>query len=234
MPHDRFYLDADLISGHEVTLDKEEGHHLQVMRPKPGDQVEIINGRGALALGSIVNKQAIHIDSVTHVPENSFQLIIAQAMPRFSRLDTILEKGTELGMTSLWLFPGEKSEKTTFSDNQKERMDKILIAAMKQCGSLYLPKLEIHPSIATWKSLPYPIFFGDVGEEAPHFYLSWKKTSPEKGAIFVIGPESGLTEKEESHLKGLHAKGVTLHKNILRTDTAPLAALTLMSHFLSL
>lgn len=234
MPHNRFYIDASLIPGSEVSFDKDESHHLEVMRTKNEEQVEIVNGRGDLALGSVVNKNKIRINSLTHFPESPCQLIIAQGMPRFSRLDTILEKGTELGMTSLWLFPGEKSDKTTLSQNQKERMRKVLIASMKQCGSLHLPKLEFRPPIPSWDTLPYVTFFGDVRKDAPCFYSMWKKTLPQKGVIFVIGPESGLTDKEESHLKRLHANGVTLHTNILRTDTAPLAALSLMWHFLSL
>lgn len=231
MPHDRFYRNASFHEGMELTLDKEEAHHLKVMRLKPGETIELINGKGDLAKATLLN-HTLRIDSVVHEPEAPFQIILAQSIPRFSRLDAILEKGTELGMTALWLFPGEKSEKTVFSTHQKERMEKILIAALKQCGRLYLPQLEIFPSIQKWTSLPYPTFFGELNEKAPSFSSLWKKSPPEKGAIFVIGPESGLTEAEEQHLKSLHAQGVTLHKNILRTDTAPLAALVLMNDFI--
>lgn len=236
MPECRFFIDSPLKEDQEVFLQDEEMRHLIVMRPEIGDTIEIVNGKGDLAEARITqfNKKEtiLLIKSIHHEPEDSLKLIIAQGMPKLPRLDIILEKGTELGMTELWLFPGDKSDKVGLSKNQSDRIKKILIASMKQCGRLHIPKVQIIDPIAKWNALPYPLFYGAFGESIPSFTSALKANPPQTGVIFVVGPESGISHQEEKHLKKLKAHGVSLHKNILRTDTAPLAALTLMSQSL--
>lgn len=233
MPECRFYIDSPLAIEQEVLLQDDEMRHLIVMRPEIGDTIEIVNGKGDLAQARITQfskkEIAVQIQSIHHEPKEPLQLIIAQGMPKLPRLDIILEKGTELGMTELWLFPADRSEKVGLSANQNDRIKKILIASMKQCGRLYIPKVQIIDPIASWKDMSYPLYFGAFGENTPSFISALQISPPKDGMIFVVGPESGLSHKEEKHLKKLKAEGVSLHKNILRTDTAPLAALTLMS-----
>lgn len=237
MPENRFFYPSPFNVDQTISFDKEEAHHMvNVMRCKENERVELVNGQGQLAVGRLLKatKKSVeaHIEEVfTELPKN-FELIIAQAIPRFTRLDIILEKGTELGMTELWLFPGELSEKTLFSPHQITRMENILIAALKQCGRLYLPKIKILPLISAWKAQPFPIYFGDLREKSKPLMKQWQEQPPTGGAIFVIGPEKGLSDQEILHLEKLEGKGVTLHQNTLRTDTAPLTALSLMSHFL--
>lgn len=231
MPENRFFTPHPLKIG-EALLEEDEAHHLQhVMRLVEGDRVELIDGQGALAKAVIKkrSKRAIYLDvKEVHIdPPPFFSIIIAQAIPRFQRLDVILEKGTELGMTELWLFPGVKSEKVHFSEPQKERVHKILVSAIKQCGRLYLPKVKYAEPLKEWNDLTYPLFYGDLSQNTPLFIDAYGK--PEKGVVFAVGPESGWSEEEQNHLKRLKGKGVSLHYNILRTDTAPLAALSLIS-----
>lgn len=231
MPDNRFFSHSPLALG-ETTLDEDEAHHLQhVMRLSAGDKIELIDGKGVLAQATIkkCSKRSILVEvtDVQKEPPSNFSIIIAQAIPRFQRLDVILEKGTELGMTELWLFPGVHSEKGQFTDPQKERIQKILIAAIKQCGRLYLPFVRYCAPLSDWKNLPYPLFYGDLSPNTPRLIDAYGK--PEKGSIFAVGPERGWSPEELAHLKALNGKGVSLHSNILRTDTAPLAALSIIS-----
>lgn len=226
MPADRFYHTSIDVP---FELEGEEFRHLKVMRVREGEEIEFIDGKGKLALCKILEwkKNSVLIEPINihQEAQTSHEVIIAQAIPKMNRLDIILEKGTELGMTQLWLFPGEHSEKADFSDNQKARMQHILIASIKQSGRLYLPKIELKPALKQWKTLPYSAYFGDVNPEAPHFI---QEKLPQE-LIFFVGPEKGFTDREEVHLKDLGAKGVKLNRNILRTDTAPLCALSLIN-----
>lgn len=236
MPDNRFFVDTSLATGQTVILDGDEAHHLaKVMRVRPGETVELINGRGALALAILRQVDRDHclleISEVKLEDPDRFALIIAQAIPRMNRLDTILEKGTELGMSALWLFPGERSERPQISDQQKKRTHTILISASKQCGRLYLPDLQIKPPLAEWSKLDWPAFFGTLKPGVPTFSEAWQRHMPKRGALFFVGPEAGFSSREEANLERLGAIGVSLHPNILRTDTAPLVALTLMHHF---
>jgi 16S rRNA (uracil1498-N3)-methyltransferase len=179
-------------------------------------------------------KAILKIEEVTQVPELPCRLILAQALPKPNRLDFVLEKGTELGVDCFWLFPGHCSVKKEFFPHQLERARTLTIAAMKQCGRLTLPTLIFQPTLEQWPSLiGISAFFGDVEPEALPFESVLKKLKPPLNPlIFVTGPEAGFSNREVEILKNQGATGVKLHPNILRTDTASLMALGLLSHWL--
>lgn len=168
---------------------------------------------------------------VTEAPP-PYRLILAQAIPRTNRLEFILEKGTELGMTEIWLFASARSERRNFSEHQEARLKNITIAALKQCGRLFLPTIVMLPQIKDWPKLPYPAFFGDTQPSAPILASAFQKHDGCQEVLFCIGPESGFTPEETTLLQTHGANGVKLHPNILRTDTAALAALSLLSHWM--
>lgn len=234
MPAERYYIDQDLHQGNHVSLEDQEFRHLaQVMRTKSGETIELVNGKGVLAdatVDQIGKKHAIvHVESIQKQSGPTTPVVLAQAIPRINRLDFILEKGTELGMTELWLFPGKLSERKDLTEHQLERMRGLAIAAMKQCGRLWLPQIVVKPPLKEWKSLDLLSYFGDLSSEAPLFSKVLAGSPLEKGILFFTGPESGFEEDEEQKLRELGAKGVKLHSNILRTDTASIAALSLIT-----
>ncbi len=230
MPAERYFLDALFSEGQEIALAGDECHHLcTVMRTQVGEKVELVNGKNQLAVASVQaigkKRALLRLESLSSkTPPPS--VILAQAIPRFHRLETILEKGTELGATQFWLFPGMRSEKKELSPAQQERMRLIAISAMKQCGRLDLPAIELMPPLASW---PIPIgnlFYGDTRPDAPRFKGRATLADP---LLFFIGPEKGFDEKEIALLEQkFGAMGVKLHENILRTDTASLVALSLI------
>lgn len=236
MPAERYYYPQELQEGSSITLEGVEFHHLvNVMRNRVGDSLELVNGLGQLAKASITQLEKkcgyLKIESIFQAPMLDKPLILAQAIPRLSKLETILEKATELGMTEVWLFPSSHSEKKEFSENQSERLRTILISAMKQCGRLFLPDLIIMPPLKQWQPFGLPAYFGDTNTEALSFQEKWKQQPSKEGSIFFIGPESGFTETETALLKNLGAVGVKLNDNILRTETAAIAAIALLSHW---
>ena len=233
MPHNRYYIDAQLHLNESVTLSGDEWHHLtRVSRSRKGELVELINGKGQLAEASISdlrkNDAELLIETVTQKPSPP-PLILAQAIPRMNHLEWIIEKGTELGATAFWLFPGNLSEKDTLSPNQLARLKHLSISAMKQCGRLDLPEIILMPPLTAWKPLQGTLLFGDTSEDAPYLWnLSLTKPLPSPVFLF-IGPEQGFNSKEVRFMQDtLNAKGVKLHPNILRAETAPLAGLALI------
>jgi 16S rRNA (uracil1498-N3)-methyltransferase len=239
MPAERYYTPEPLSLHEIIELKGAEFHHLaRVMRSRKGDSVELVNGNGTLAeavIQEIIKEKVfLKISHLTQETSRSCQIILAQAIPKPNRLDFILEKGTELGVDCFWLFPGNLSVKKEFFPHQIERAQQLTIAAMKQSGRLTLPTIEILPPLSQWPSIEgKSTFFGDVDPSAPLFETLWKSLpSPTSPALFITGPESGFNAKETEILKKLGAKGVKLHPNILRTDTASLMALSLLSHWI--
>ena len=221
MPQNRFFV-SDI--GHPV-LSEEEWKHFKVMRLHDGEVFELVDGKGSIALASLADKN-ITVHESTKEKESS-PLIIAQAIPRLNRIDIILEKGCELGMTEILLFAGELSEKTSISENQHRRFETILINAMKQSGRLYLPKMTIVEDIESIVSShkDKSLLFGDITPGITPLI----KQDLKEGIVFFVGPEKGFTKNETKRLKDLGANGVSLSPYILRTDTAPLAALAIIS-----
>lgn len=226
MPTHRFYL-----KNITDTLDGQEFHHLKnVMRARAGDLIEIVNGKGTLIQARLIDigKNAAYFEIVkkTEEPPPSTSLILAQALTRPALLDWIIEKGTELGATEFWLFPGEQSEKKELTPHQLERLHTLIISALKQCGRLYLPTLHIKPPLSRWQKPAGTVLYGSL---APTAQPIKKFPSP---VTIVIGPEKGLTHDEQTTLETkLGALGVTLHPNTLRAETAALCALSLLSYF---
>ncbi len=235
MPQERFFIPTELEQGSLLTLDKEEAHHIRVMRLRPGDMLEVINGSGALAKAELIesgkDKALLRVVEAAHFEKEKHRLTLLQALTRPNRLDTILEKATELGATEIVLFPGERSEKKELSAQQMQRAQSILIAATKQCGRLYIPQLTSYPPIGSWKPLEGRLLFGDVRQGIPTLLEEMSKEGP-KDVSVCIGPEAGLSEKEHRLLMDRGFSGVSLHRNILRADTAPIAALAVISQFL--
>jgi 16S rRNA (uracil1498-N3)-methyltransferase len=227
VPDNRFYTPSTLEKGALIELEGDEMRHMaKVMRKAEGDRVELVNGRGALARAAIKNlsrnSAELLIVECTMEEKPRREIILAQALPQLPRLDLIIEKGTELGATAFWLFPGERSEKTELSENQKRRLFHLTISALKQSGRLYLPSIEFKPPLNQWDRPSLPLFYG--APEGPRL------ERPEESAIFMVGPGRGFSEEEKSYLTGsLDAKGVSLNPHILRAETAALCALSLLA-----
>lgn len=233
MPAERFFVDQPLEPSHSVILQGQEFHHLKnVMRMRVGEAVEVSNGAGALAHVTVLQLAKDHavltITAMEYEQKCEVDIILAQAWPRSNRLDFILEKGTELGVTQFWLYPSFHSPKKAPTEHQLERMKALTIAAMKQCGRLFLPELIIKPPLIQWKKPEGTCFFGDIRPSATHFLSAWERMPKVSPIIFFVGPESGFTEEEVANFDRLGVQGVKLHKNVLRTETAALVALSLI------
>lgn len=238
MPAERYYIPTPFDQGAKLVLEDQEHHHLaHVMRARQGEELELVNGQGQLALAvieSLEKKRAVLLTLSVHTaPLPQKKIILAQGLPRLNRLEFILEKGTELGVNEFWIFPAARSEKKELSQNQIDRVQTITVAAMKQCGRLFLPKVVLMPALKQWPPVPgFNSFFGDVRPTAPLFSHAWDQNPSLSEALFFVGPESGFTDEEVTLMERQGASGVKLHHNILRTDTAAIAALSLLSHWM--
>ncbi len=225
MPAERFYVNDECKN--QVLLLGNELHHLaHVMRVRVGEEIELVNGRGVLATAEVaaITKQnaVLKILSRSETPIPPPKNILAIALMRPSKLEWIIEKGTELGADAFWLFPAQHSDKNDLSNNQMERLNTLAISAMKQCGRLDLPSLQILAHFEDLFRYPHTYLFGDTRPNAP------KIEPPSSTTVFITGPESGFS-KEEVALLETKAKGVRLNKNILRAETAPIAAMALLA-----
>lgn len=228
MPKERFFIDTPLRENETVSLEGTEFHHFaHVMKMKKGDEVDLVNGKGALSKAIVISvdrqRASLKILSASLTPLSPPRFILAIPLMRPSKLEWVLEKGTELGADAFWLYQAEGSEKTGLSENQQERFKTIAISAMKQCGRLDLPPIELYKNLDEILSQKAHFFFGDT-REAPLL----KEVHEAGPLVFITGPEKGFSQKELA-LLSKKAKGVRLHQNILRAETAPIAAIAILN-----
>lgn len=222
MPHNYFFSSSPLKDTTELAhITGEEFHHAtRVMRLQKGDELILIDGAGHRGEGHAVaiekQKILVQLDSIALLPPSpSITLILG--LQRLSHLEIALEKCTELGATTFKLFVGDKSERDSLTPTQSTRLEMITKAAVKQSGRLYLPKISFFSSLqeAIQDEIrgKTPLYFGDIETKERI------KPSLQETAALVIGPESGFSQKELSLLRGC-ATPLSLHKNILRAETA--------------
>ncbi len=239
MPHDRYFSEDDLTLGKKISLSGGEWHHLvHVMRKKEKECVEIVNGKGKLAKAVICSQSHkevfLEIVNIQEQTTPTPPLYLAQSWIASAKIDWILEKGCEMGVSEFFFFSAEGSPPSPASEAKQTRMRTILISAMKQCGRLDLPKISIYQNLSAFAARKATFLFGDMREKAP-FLQHYLDTHPlQHPPCFLVGPEKGFTAAEIQFLEEkLFSSGVRLHANILRSETAALMALSLLAHLLS-
>lgn len=232
MPAERFFYLHHFLENTIITIENEEFHHMtRVMRNQVGDQVELVNGLNQLAIASIdsmTKKSAeLSIKKVFTSTPSSYG-VLNQALLRLSKLEWIIEKAVELNVKEIRLYPAIYSEKVDLKETQFERLKILIQSAVKQSGRLDLPLLTLVPPIEKWERESCPCYFGDTSID--RVSLLTEDLSASSSAMFTVGPEQGFHEKEIKKLKELGYKGVSLGSNILRTETAAIAACTLLDY----
>lgn len=231
MPHNRFFINSSFQKAAVLSVIDKELHHLNVGRIRLHEEIEFVNGQRQLATGRVIKieKNRIQIEVLSVIIESvKPTVVIAQGIAKMNHLEWIIEKGTELNATEFWLFPAVLSEKKGVSEQQLYRLKALSIAALKQCGRLDLPSIELKPPLTSWSFSEATVLFGDPSISNPYLW-SVPDQEIKSPIIFCIGPEKGLTKPEKSYLLShLCAKPVRLHPNILRTETASLVALSLI------
>jgi 16S rRNA (uracil1498-N3)-methyltransferase len=238
MPKDRYFVDQVLKKNENISIETKEAAHMNfIMRKKKNDIIEIINGKGFLAKAKILDfsKSGVFviIEDLYFEEEKKQKIILVQSLIKQDRLELVLEKCSELGVNEIWLLTSKNSLKVNFSKNKLERLQNILIAATKQCGRLYLPRIKFLKSLEDLKNIEGQIFIGEINKNCPKLIDSLKKNN--ENIFFLIGPESGFDNEEIFYFENnLKPSFVKLNSNTLRSETAAISAITIISHVLQI
>ena len=235
----RFFVNVDQFAqGQLVALEETEFHHARdVVRVRIGEQVALINGKGWLALSHVETLERhrclLRVASVSHEERFTAKLWLGLSLTRPGHLDFAIEKGTEVGVDTFVLFPSDKSEKKPMSDSLVRRLTALTIAATKQSGRLFLPKIvTVHSLQEALLALPRPHLWADLHEQAVPLQQRLATLPPSEPLSLLIGPESGWSEEEKQLLS--HASPpVLLHTNVLRAETAAVVGAYLASLYIS-
>lgn len=221
-----FYVPT--ISSAEVILDETESKHaVRVLRLKEGDEIELVDGKGGFYKARIQNAnpkkcQLSIIESRTEFGKKDFHLHIAIAPTKnIDRTEWFLEKCTEIGIDEVTPLLSENSERKVI---KPERLEKILVSAMKQSVKAYLPKLNELTKLSDLltQATETKKFIAHCNEgEKPHLKNVVK---PGEEVLILIGPEGDFSPEEVELALENGFEAISLGDARLRTETAGVVA----------
>lgn len=233
------YFYAPDISVSPVLPDEEAAHAVRVLRLQEGDELLVTDGRGGLFRCHVALASAKHcsvtVDEVLPASKGwPGQVCLAVAPTKnIDRLEWLAEKATEIGFDTLSLLLCDFSERRVV---KAERLEKILVAAMKQSHKAWLPRLEAPERFSDFIRRPFDgqkfiahcYAPSDVGGEevGKPFLLDALRHSG--NALVCVGPEGDFSIDEVRQAIGLGFVPVSLGDSRLRTETAGLVAVHLM------
>ena len=214
---------STLINDNEIELSKSESHHcIIVKRKKINDKVKVVDGNGCIYVCSIINANKncvilkIEEKNKSISPANNLHLVISPTKSH-DRIDWMIEKATEIGVEEITFLLCSRTERKKINF---DRIKRISISALKQCGQAYLPKInDIQDFRSVIESIEANQKYIAYLEKDDRAYLSKIYKSGESSVI-LIGPEGDFTKDEINIAKTNHFIPVTFGKNTLRTETA--------------
>ena len=234
--HRRFFIKPEDISGETAVLTGSAARQItKVLRLKEQDWVWVLDGSGnehkarisSLSKGEVT---ATIVSTRTCPNEPNVCLTLAVCLPKHDKLELIVQKGTELGISEVVIVGSERTvalPNTRKLNDRLARWERIAAGATEQCGRGRIPL--IRPMMK----------FGELTEEIAGFdlaVLAWeqetdtslkdvlRKNAGVHSVMLIIGPEGGLTEGEVGRAKAAGAKCASLGKRLLRVETAAIAA----------
>jgi len=235
----RVFTDQLLASGSDIRLEPEASRHLlTVLRLGPGDPVCLFNGQGGEYAGILQagsGRQACVSVGAHHAEDRQSPLAICLAIgiSRGERMDLIVQKATELGVATIAPLITERTEvrlRGERIDKKLRHWQQIIISACEQCGRNRLPRLlplqELDQWLANAPAMPQERRF--VLHHRAHRQLRQLAEQSCRSTALLIGPEGGLTDEEIRRAETTGYEALQLGPRILRTETAPLAAISVL------
>ncbi len=236
----RFYVPPGCVAGGKIIIRGDELHHARdVMRLAAGDGISVFDGTGREYSGIILKvdkeQMAVEIKKTVERKDEGCRLTLVQALPKSDKMDLIVEKATELGVTTIIPITTERTVVRPDAKKESSKADrwrKIALVAAKQCGRTTIPEVMpvtgFEDSLRTLNDAEVKII--------PCLYENTKAMKEVlgglkvKSAAVLIGPEGDFTEKEIAAAKNAGAVPVSLGREVLRSETAAICALSVLNY----
>lgn len=232
MPTPRIYLPQPLADGTTVQLDERaQRHAVKVLRLRPGEALTLFNGEGGEYHATLEDnrREGAQVRVGEHVAqerESPLDIALLQGVARGEKMDLILQKAVELGVSRIVPLATARSQVKLRGERLEKRMQHwqgVIIHACEQCGRNRLPELGTLQGFDTALAAHAPARTGlllDPGAEHGPGVLEQAQA-----LSLLIGPEGGLSPDEREQARAAGFRSMRLGPRVLRTETAGLAAL---------
>jgi len=235
----RFYIEADLAVDMHAELTETVFHHwVKVLRAQVGEKATLFNGQGGeyeVTLVEVAKKSAsVAVDSFN--PDDrtpGFSTLLGQVMSKGDRMDYAIQKATELGVSKIQLLTSERCEMRLKYDRDQKKIDHwqgIAIAACEQCGMNKVPEVLAPVSLQDWLNSELPATKLVLAPNKDQIDVLAAATP---NIALLIGPEGGLSEAEIQLSNNAGFINWCIGNRVLRTETAPIVALSILNYNLA-
>jgi 16S rRNA (uracil1498-N3)-methyltransferase len=234
----RFYCPAPLQPDALLSLPAQAARHVQVLRLQPGQALTLFNGEGGEFEATVtqMGRSEVTVRVGQHQPLDRAarrQVTLAVGMPANERMDWLVEKATELGVTALQPLMSERSVLRLSGERAEKKVahwHSVAVAASEQCGGNRVPQLLPVSTLAAWLAKQPAAPAGtrlllSLRPHSPGLREAVAPLAPDAPITLLSGPEGGLGPAEEEAALASGFVAVSLGQRTLRAETAALAAL---------
>jgi 16S rRNA (uracil1498-N3)-methyltransferase len=239
----RFYISPETWNIDSLILDEDETHHaIDVLRMSKGDKAVVFNGRGAEATVEVteITRKSVTLHKLLQSKSQPIgcEITLAQAVPKGRNMDLIVQKAVELGAAAIYPLLSERTIIQVEEEDAARKQQKwqaVAIEAAKQCGQNWLPK--VHPPRSPKEFFSHPakydlMLIASLQPDAMHLkkLLAENPEKKAKSVLVLVGPEGDFTPAEIGLAKSHGCRPITLGPIVLRTETAAIYCLSVLSY----
>ena len=241
MRNPRLFTDQPLTPGDQVVLKGNVAQHLgRVLRSRSGDHIALFNGDGQEFAAQVltVSKGEVSVEvgaAASPQTESPVYTTLGLCLSKGDRFDWAIQKATELGVGAIAPLQSERVDFSIPPDRMEKRIahwQQIAISACEQCGRVKVPSITPPQSLAVWvenisAEQKWVLHCADNTDAS----TSAMTPGTPRDAALLIGPEGGLTDQEFAAASAKGFQLLQLGPRVLRTETAPAAALSVLGVF---
>lgn len=240
----RYFVPPEQMEPGRIRLIGDDAHHLvKVMRAEPGEEIIVSNGqdREVLARVAAIDRSLVEAEVIRELPmdrEPKTEVWIAQSLPKGDKLETVIQKCTELGAVRFIPFLSQRTVVQYDGKKEARRLERWGKIAKEAAEQSHRNRVPVIDSPLAWKQLLQLLPEADLAllcyelesnlELRPLLeeHLGQAGEGARRRILVLVGPEGGFTEAEAREAAAAGCRCVSLGKRILRTETAAMTALT--------
>ena len=236
-----FLVQPEDVNGSELVIKADEAHHLMRARRRvEGDLIDVLDGNGRLFRARVLSAgddmvRCRILECTEEGGESAVRLHLATSLIKGTRFDTVVEKGTEVGIASFSPFTCERTVVSICSNQKQDRWERLVVAAAKQCGRSRLPRIfepETLPEVTERLLGSCDCVLLATADHA-HSQGELRNAlagDPPTEVGLLVGPEGGFTADEigEATARGIHT--FSWGPRTLRAETACIVLAAIALH----
>jgi 16S rRNA (uracil1498-N3)-methyltransferase len=231
----RFHV-PEAAPGARVELPEHSAHHArEVLRLRAGAPVRVFDGAGAEfeAVLDAVTRRAVSArlgHALDPRPESALRLVLAVSALKGDRMDLVVQKATELGVTEIWpviTYRTDAAARPALQGSRSERWERVAAAAAEQCGRAVVPRVAPTTTLDGLLGRSFDGARAVLLETASHPALASIPVDPASALLLLVGPAGGFEPSEAERLRAASFVPASLGPRILRAETAAVAAVAI-------